>query len=242
MKIDSLYRKERARLMAAYDAAIAENSSGEIPSSLNWEIEGYRVREKQSRDSLKVIYNEKIAEYVDEKTKFYKEKVADSLRKYITISSASRKLLMDETVEKRRMAITDSLTNRYGTANTIDPVVVYKNNSFKKMFKVNENSSGESGTSFPGLILLLLSIGGAVAFYIYFVKEKPLDIGGSHMPQGIKILLMTLLAGMILYIFYPLISMFGYNWLVWILVVVIAVVLYRLFSEDETILKSGKNE
>jgi len=242
MKIDSLYRKERARLMAAYDAAIAENSSGEIPSSLNWEIEGYRVREKQSRDSLKVIYNEKIAEYVDEKTKFYKEKVADSLRKYITISSASRKLLMDETVEKRRMAITDSLMNIYGTANTIDPVVVYKNNSFKKMFKVNENSSGESGASFPGLILLLLSIGGAVAFYIYFVKDKPLDIGGSHMPQGIKILLMTLLAGMILYIFYPLISMFGYNWLVWILVVVIAVVLYRLFSEDETILKSGKNE
>lgn len=242
LKIDSLYRKERGKLIAAYNAAMAKNSSGEIPSALNWEIEGYRIREKQSRDSLKVIYNEKITEYVDRKTKFYRKKISDSIKKYNTISKDSRRLLIDEILEKRRMAITDSLMNIYGTANTIDPIVVYKDNSFKKMFKVNDNSSGESGASFPGIILLLLSIGGAVGFYIYFVKDKPLDTGGNNMPQGIKILLMTLLAGMILYIFYPLISMFGYNWLIWILVVFIAVVLYRLFNEDETILKSGKNE
>uniref|UniRef100_A0AAU6WRM2 DUF4175 domain-containing protein n=2 Tax=Chryseobacterium TaxID=59732 RepID=A0AAU6WRM2_9FLAO len=67
-------------------------------------------------------------------------------------------------------------------------------------------------------------------------------MGGENVPGGVKILLMGVLVAMLAYIFFPLIAMFGYNWFVWLLIIGIILLLYRLFSEDKTILKSDKNE
>ena len=83
---------------------------------------------------------------------------------------------------------------------------------------------------------------GAVGLYSFFVNRKSLNICGENVPAGTKIFLMIILVAMLAYIFYPLIEMFGYNWFVWILIIGIVLLLYRLFSEDETILKSDKDE
>ena len=69
-----------------------------------------------------------------------------------------------------------------------------------------------------------------------------MNIGGENLPAGIKIFLMAVLFGMMVYLFYPLIEMFGYNWFVWILIIVVIILLNRLFREDKTILKSEDDE
>jgi uncharacterized membrane protein len=65
-------------------------------------------------------------------------------------------------------------------------------------------------------------------------------MGGNYVSDGIKLILIAILGVTLLYIFYPLIATFGYNWLVWILIIGVVFLLYRLFDEDANILKSGK--
>jgi hypothetical protein len=81
---------------------------------------------------------------------------------------------------------------------------------------------------------------GTAFAYSYFIKKKTLYMGGDYVSDGIKIILIIILGAALLYIFYPLINSFGYNWLVWLLIIGVVILLYRLFSEDENILKSGK--
>lgn len=83
----------------------------------------------------------------------------------------------------------------------------------------------------------------AVIFgYLFFVQRKSLDTGGENVPAGVKIFLMTVLLALLVYIFYPIITMFGYNWFVWLLIICVVLLLYRLFREDKTILKSDDDE
>jgi fatty acid desaturase len=102
--------------------------------------------------------------------------------------------------------------------------------------KSNPEEKSTSFQKFSGLLLMI----GAVGLYSFFVKRKSLNVGGDNVPAGTKIFLMIILVAMLAYIFYPLIEMFGYNWFVWLLIIGIVLLLYRLFSEDETILKSDK--
>jgi hypothetical protein len=57
-----------------------------------------------------------------------------------------------------------------------------------------------------------------------------------------EILLIAILVAMLVYLFYPLVKMFGYNWFVWMLVMGVVLLLYRLFREDKTILNSDEDE
>lgn len=81
-----------------------------------------------------------------------------------------------------------------------------------------------------------------VGLYSFMFKNKSLNVGGDNVPVWVKFILITILVAMLVYLFYPLIEMFGYNWFVWVLVIGVMLILYRLFREDKTILKSDDDE
>jgi hypothetical protein len=56
-----------------------------------WKIEKYRAKEKKFRDSLKKIYQKKIDQVVELKTKNYHKKVLESIIKILQVRC--RKLL-----------------------------------------------------------------------------------------------------------------------------------------------------
>jgi peptidoglycan/LPS O-acetylase OafA/YrhL len=89
---------------------------------------------------------------------------------------------------------------------------------------------------------LVIFMFGAIGIYSFIFRRKSLNLGGDNVPFWVKILLAAVLVAMLVYLFYPLIKMFGYNWFVWVLVIGVILVLYRLFSEDKTILNSEDDE
>lgn len=236
MVIDSLYGQERRQLIREYDEV---NGEGDI---ILWKIDDYRLKEKKSRDSLKNIYLKKTEDLVKLKTQGYHTKILDSIRKdpENTMSKVSQKLMADDILEMRRRTIYDSLSRIYGTSGTTDPMVVFQNGSGTKSFEAKPDAAEEKPTSISEITWMILAMIGLVAGYSYFIRKKPLYMGGDNVSEGIKMILILLLAAALLYIFYPLIQTFGYNWLVWVLIAGVAVLLYRLFSEDMDILKSGK--
>jgi len=78
--------------------------------------------------------------------------------------------------------------------------------------------------------------------YLFLFKNKSLNLGGDNVPVWVKFILIGILVVMLVYLFYPLVKMFGYNWFVWVLVICVMLLLYRLFREDKTILKSDDDE
>ncbi|WP_263602371.1 APC family permease [Chryseobacterium sp. PET-29] len=237
MVIDSLYGKERRQLIQEYEQV---NGTGDV---ILWKIEEYRLKEKKSRDSLKNVYLKKTEDLVKLKTEGYHTKILDSIRKDTsnTMTKISQKLLADDLLEMRKRVVSDSLSRIYGTLHTTDPTVVFHKETGKKIF--NTSGDVEKGkTSVSEITWMILAMMGLVAGYSYFVRKKPLYLGGEYVSEGIKMILIIILAASLLYIFYPLIKTFGYNWLVWLLIIGVIVLLYRLFSKDMDILKSGKNE
>lgn len=236
MVIDSLYGNERRQLIQEYEQV---NGTGDV---ILWKIEEYRLKEKKSRDSLKNVYLKKTEDLVRLKTQGYHTKILDSIRKdpANTMSKVSQKLMADDIVEMRRRTIYDSLSRIYGTSRTTDPMVVFNKDSGVKAPYINVDDVERKETSVSEITWMILAIIGLVAGYSYFVRKKPLYMGGKYVSEGIKMILIMILAAALLYIFYPLIQTFGYNWLVWLLIIGVIVLLYRLFSEDMDILKSGK--
>lgn len=236
MVIDSLYGKERRQLIHEYEQV---NGTGDV---ILWKIDEYRLKEKKSRDSLKNVYLKKTEDLVRLKTQGYHTKILDSIRKdpANTMSKVSQKLMADDILEMRKRAIYDSLSRIYGTSRTTDPMVVFNKDSGAKTSYINVDDVERKETSLSEITWMILAIIGLVAGYSYFVRKKPLYMGGEYVSEGIKMILIILLAAALLYIFYPLIQTFGYNWLVWLLIIGVMVLLYRLFNEDMDILKSGK--
>lgn len=236
MVIDSLYGKERRQLIQEYEQV---NGTGDV---ILWKIEEYRLKEKKSRDSLKNVYLKKTEDLVRLKTQGYHTKIFDSIRKNPAnkMSKVSQKLMADDIVEMRKRTIYDSLSRIYGTSRTTDPMVVFNKDSGAKTSYINVDDVERKETSVSEITWMILAMIGLVAGYSYFVRKKPLYMGGEYVSEGIKMILIMILAAALLYIFYPLIQTFGYNWLVWLLIIGVIVLLYRLFSEDMDILKSGK--
>jgi len=236
MVIDSLYGKERRQLIQEYEQV---NGTGDV---ILWKIEEYRLKEKKSRDSLKNVYLKKTEDLVRLKTQGYHTKILDSIRKdpANTMSKVSQKLMADDIVEMRRRTLYDSLSRIFGTSRTTDPMVVFNKDSGAKTSYINVDDVERKETSISEITWMILVIIGLVAGYSYFVRKKPLYMGGEYVSEGIKMILIMILAAALLYIFYPLIQTFGYNWLVLLLIIGVIILLYRLFSEDMDILKSGK--
>ncbi len=250
MKIDSIYREKRTQLSRELnktrqiythnDDLVTQHhlqNGGRNLETVENDIAITKNKMKRSKDSLKQIYNQKIFQQVEEKSTGFKKKIADSLKQ--STGKPADKGLVKSIWNKKQILMIDSLGKYYGTKEEPElPVIHDGKNNFEEL----QNATPKNNTSFMEIVWLIIFMIGAVGLYNYLVKRNYFDIGGENIPTGVKVLLMIILLGMLLYIFYPLINMFGYNWFVWLLIVCVIVVLYRLFSKDKTILKSDKNE
>ncbi|KMQ67708.1 hypothetical protein ACM39_12715 [Chryseobacterium sp. FH2] len=250
IKIDSIYREKRDDLSrelsraqhvySANDESIIEDHKAKGGRSLETvenDIAITKNKMRRSKDSLKRIYKKKIAKQVESNAENYQRKIADSIKKANNGRPADKGIVRS-VWNKKQILMIDSLGHYYGTKEEPDLPVIHDG---KDNLKALENSSPKNNTSFMEIIWLIAFMIGAVGIYNYLVRRNYFDLGGGDLPVGVKVLLVVILLGMLIYIFYPLINMFGYNWFVWLLIVCVVVVLYRLFSKDKTILKSDKN-
>jgi len=248
MKIDSMYGKKRRELMKEHmNASLSMSKPGE-KSYQEYLKNGGRPLDKiqndifklndktdAATDSLKRVYRKKIVKYLAQNEGKIREKIKDSIQKSGSGKPADEGVVKT-IMKKKAILVEDSLGRLYGTKELPQtPPAISTLNAEK-------SNPEEKSTSFTEIFWLIVAMAGAVGLYSFFVKRKSLNVGGDNIPAGTKIFLMIILMAMLAYIFYPLIEMFGYNWFVWILIIGIVLLLYRLFSEDETILKSDKDE
>lgn len=248
MKIDSMYGKKRRELMKEHMSASLSMSKPGEKSYQEYLKNGGRPLDKiqndifklndktdAATDSLKRVYRKKIVKYLAQNEGKIREKIKDSIQKSGSGKPADEGVVKT-IMKKKAILVEDSLGRLYGTKELPQtPPAISTLNAEK-------SNPEEKSPSFTEIFWLIVAMTGAVGLYSFFVKRKSLNVGGDNIPAGTKIFLMIILMVMLAYIFYPLIEMFGYNWFVWILIIGIVLLLYRLFSEDETILKSDKDE
>jgi len=251
MKIDSIYGRKRKELMRehlkasfsrkneqSYEAYL--KAGGRPIDKIQNDIAKLNERTGAATDSLRRVYRKKIVTYLVKNEQAFRKKIADSLQKTGSGKPAAEGVIK-KILKKKQMLVEDSLGRLYGTKDYPEPPAV---NPEKALHSQNKGTSTdqEHSISFTEIFWLIISMIGMVGLYSFVVKKRSLNIGGDHVPAGIKIFLMLVLVAMVAYIFYPLIAMFGYNWFVWFLIICVVLLLYRLFSEDKTILKSDKDE
>ncbi|WP_265131717.1 Bax inhibitor-1 family protein [Chryseobacterium oranimense] len=252
MKIDSIYGKERKKLSNEYTAAGAamskdknereryKKSGGRNLGEVGNDIEKLNAREQNSRDSLKIVYSKRITKHLVQQEEAMKHQISDSLKQY-TKGKPVNGEIVKFILKKKQALIADSLGKLYGTLDITElPPAPVKDS------KIGTLESGESSdhkeTRISDILYLVIFMFGAVGLYSFIFKRKSLNLGGDNVPLWVKIILSVMLVSMLVYLFYPLIKMFGYNWFVWILVIFVILLLYRLFSEDKTILKPDDDE
>lgn len=256
MKIDSMYGRKRSDLMLEKETVLMmmQGKYGSREDYQKYLEKGGRrledvVKEDFSlnktidfaKDSLKVIYSKKIVKYLAQSEEKYKKKITDSLKNESSGKPADQGIVKT-VLKKKQKLVEDSLGRLYGTKEIVEPPIVQNKPPQVATNSENEKPYSKYNISFSEIIWLIIFMTGVVGLYNFIVKRRSLNIGGDNVPSGIKIFLVIVLVGMLAYIFYPLIEMFGYNWFVWILIIGVVLLLYRLFSEDKTILNSDKDE
>lgn len=248
LKIDSLYGKKRRELMnEQMKASLSMSQPGEKTyqaylknggrpiDKIQDDISKLNDKTDAATDSLKRVYRKKIVKYLAQSERDIRKKITDSIQKTGSGKPADEGIVK-AVMKKKAVLIEDSLGRLYGTKEypQLPPPSVPG--------PAENNKPVEKGTSFAEIFWLIVAMTGAVGLYSFLVRKKSLNVGGENIPGGTKIFLMMVLLAMLAYIFYPLIGMFGYNWFVCLLIIGIVLLLYRLFSEDKTILKSDKDE
>ena len=252
LKIDSLYHQERKGLSKELiHAGIIESKTkedkenykkagGRDVGEIGKDIEKLVNKEKQSRDSLKTIYTKKITKHLEQNTEKLQHKISDSLKQY-TKGKPVNGDVVKYLLKKRKALMADSLGKLYGTLDVVDP-------SSASIDKSKVKAVGTEGTPLEKkapvsdiLYMVILMIAG-VGLYSFLFKNKSLNLGGDNVPAWVKFVLIAILVAMLVYLFYPLVKMFGYNWFVWVLVICVMLLLYHLFREDKTILNSDDDE
>lgn len=253
LKIDSMYGLQRRRLMAEHIKASLSFSSANDKSYEEYLKEGGRpINEIQediinindktnlATDSLVKVYGKKIVKFLAQNEPLYKKKITDSLKKSGSGKPADEGVV-SMILKKKKVLIEDSLGRLYGTKESPEPKFVLK--KAKKIQTLDTViASQKNDVSFLDIIYLIAGIVGIVGLYSYFFRKKTLNMGGDNIPFTVKASLVIILLGMLVYLFYPVIKMFGYNLFTWFLIICVILLLYYLFSEDKTILKSDKNE
>lgn len=251
LKIDSIYRKERKKVSEDYKKAVISFSSeksqeyrdylkkgGRPLPEIAEEIDSLKNNIATSKDSLKRVYNKKIVKVISENSENLRRKISDSMKKKGN-GIPAEKGVVERVLNKKQILMADSLGKRYGT---IEPPAKPDNNPVIMIDGDQQKTDKSQNISFSEIFWLVILLIGAVGLFSMIFQKKKMNIGGENLPAGIKIFLMAVLFGMMVYLFYPLIEMFGYNWFVWILIIVVIILLNRLFREDKTILKSEDNE
>ncbi|MEF9477760.1 APC family permease [Chryseobacterium sp. 1B4] len=252
LKIDSMYHQERKGLSKELiNAGIIESKTkkdkenykkagGREVGEIGKDIEKLVNKEKQSRDSLKTIYTQKITKHLEQKTEKLKRKISDSLKQY-TKGKPVNGDVVKYLLKKKKALMADSLGKLYGTLDIVDPSSASIDKSKVKGIGTEGTPMEEKAPVSDILYMIILMIAG-VGLYLFLFKNKSLNVGGDNVPVWVKFILITILVAMLVYLFYPLVEMFGYNWFVWVLVIGVMLILYRLFREDKTILKSDDDE
>jgi len=252
LKIDSMYHQERKGLSKELiNAGIIESKTkkdkenykkagGRDVGEIGKDIEKLVNKEKQSRDSLKTIYTKKITKHLEQKTEKLKHKISDSLKQY-TKGKPVNGDVVKYLLKKKKALMADSLGKLYGTLDIVDPSSASIDKSKVKGIGTEGTPMEEKAPVSDILYMIILMIAG-VGLYSFLFKNKSLNVGGDNVPVWVKFILITILVAMLVYLFYPLVEMFGYNWFVWVLVIGVMLILYRLFREDKTILKSDDDE
>lgn len=253
MKIDSMYFNERKGLSnELLNAGMQESKTekekeeykkrgGRNVNEIGHDIQKLSNKEHQSRDSLKTIYTKKITKHIKERSEVLKRKISDSLKQY-TKGKPVHGDVVKYILKKKQVLMQDSLGKLYGTIDMADMAAP----STIKDSKVKGVESGSSpfkkDTPVSDIVYMVILMIAAVGLYSFLFKNKSLNLGGDNVPAWVKLLLIAILVVMLVYLFYPLVKMFGYNWFVWILAIGVMLLLYRLFRDDKTILKSDDDE
>ena len=255
LKIDSVFEEKRKPLDEDYNKAFPlvlnkDNlelyeeylkNGGKPLEKIQIEYSKINQNVKDAKDSLTGVYNRRIEVYLEENKSVLKSKIKDSLRDAGSALAYS-KVSIEELVEKRKTMLRDSMSYRFGTKEKIDKPTPVKVENSTVGISGNAASKPTHSVSLLEVFGLIVLIIGGIFGYSKLVKKKSLDAGGNSISRESKFLLIILLVGMLVFIFYPLIKTYGYNWFVWILVVGIVFLLYRLFNEDKSILNSDKDE
>jgi len=253
IKIDSIYGRDRRKLITEHQKANSfrnsnnENSyneylkkGGRPINDIQKDISSLNGNIDRSKDSLKIIYTKKITKHLAQQEESLKRNISDSLKQY-TKGQPVNGEVVKFILKKKQVLIADSLGRLYGTLNMTDlPPSPIKDSKLGTM-DTNVGSS-EKKTSVSDILYMVIFMFGAIGIYSFIFRKKSLNLGGDNVPFWVKIFLAAILVAMLVYLFYPLIRMFGYNWFVWVLVIGVILVLYRLFSEDKTILNSEDDE
>lgn len=251
-KIDSMYFGERKRLSnELLNAGLQESKTekekeeykkkgGRNVGEIGHDIQKLSNKEQKSRDSLKIIYTKRITRHIQKRSEVLKRKISDSLKQY-TKGKPVNGDVVKYLLKRKQVLMQDSLGKLYGTIDMADMA----SPSAIKDSKVKGVESGNGSLKEPPVsdivYMVILMIAG-VGLYSFLFKNKSLNLGGDNVPAWVKLLLIAILVVMLVYLFYPLVKMFGYNWFVWVLAVGVMLLLYRLFREDKTILKSDDDE
>lgn len=251
-KIDSIYQDRRAVLSKEVHAASTmisakekdreqyRKSGGRNLNEISPDIDKLVTKEKQSRDSLKIVYTKKIKKHIEERTEKLKRRLSDSLKQYSRGEPVNGDVVK-YLVRKKQVLMADSLGRLYGTIDLVDASSAPVGKSKIKGVEPGGSKPEEKAVVSDILYLIIFMI-GAVAIYSFVFKKKALHLGGDNVPGWIKFLLIVILVTMLIYLFYPLVKMFGYNWFVWALIICVILLLYRLFREDKTILNTEDDE
>lgn len=252
-KIDSMYFGERKSLSnELLNAGLQESKTekekeeykkkgGRNVREIGHDIQKLSNKEQKSRDSLKIIYTKRITRHIQERSEVLKRKISDSLKQY-TKGKPVNGDVVKYLLKRKQVLMQDSLGKLYGTIDMADmasPSAI-KDSKIKGVESGNGSLKKEPPVS-DIVYMVILMIAG-VGLYSFLFKNKSLNLGGDNVPAWVKLLLIAILVVMLVYLFYPLVKMFGYNWFVWVLAVGVMLLLYRLFREDKTILKSDDDE
>ncbi|MGU3373400.1 APC family permease [Chryseobacterium sp. M5A1_1a] len=252
-KIDSLYQQKRKGLSnELLNAGMLEGQTekakeeykkkgGRNVNEIGHDIQKLNNNEQQSRDSLKIIYTKKITKHIVERSEKLRGEISDSLKQY-TKGKPVNGDIVKYLLKKKQVLMEDSLGKLYGTIDFVDmaPPSPIKDSKVKGVEP--GNSQLKKNTPVSDILYMVILMIAAVGLYLFLFKNKSLNLGGDHVPGWVKILLTVILVAMLVYLFYPLVKMFGYNWFVWGLVICVILLLYRLFREDKTILNSEDDE
>jgi len=251
-KIDSIYQDRRAVLSKEVHVASTmisakekereqyRKSGGRNLNEISPDIDKLVAKEKQSRDSLKIIYSRKIKKHIEARTEKLKRKLSDSLKQYSRGKPVNGDVVK-YLVRKKQVLMADSLGKLYGTIDLVDASSAPVGKSKIKGVEPG-GSKPEEKAAVSDILYLIIFMIGAVGIYLFIFKKKALHLGGDNVTGWIKFLLIAILVTMLIYLFYPLVKMFGYNWFVWALIICVILLLYRLFREDKTILNTEDDE
>lgn len=245
---DNLVQKQKA-LFSDYLAATYKYGSQEVQSderlkdSVRLRIDELKLQMKTAeaqlfarQDALKRVSRQQVEKEIAVAEKKVRLQVKDSLARLPDQeNSRTGKNLEQLAVENKMSHLRDSLEKQYGLRPKDADVIT--NASLPPGYETAEEKPG----TFAQVMLLLSGLLVGVFIFTKVIKGKTISMGGYQLQPGMKIFLLLVFTGMLVYILYPLVERYGYNWVVWLILLAGAALLYRLLASDKTILKSDRN-